>query len=274
MTWKFLWALRKLPSDDPLYWHLVAGDWAAPTPYHAGPISHSVIWLILAGLLYLSMCGRGTVNMWIITLFSLLAGSVYGLIVVYQVSSKITEAKARAVYDFLCLAPSGPWRVNWALCTGALHRYNALRAILILVTFSTLFTSLHLLSIIFKGFESTTVAEMWSIVLLSMMAIPILLFTDYAQSLVIASLIGIMAPTYYSKRVEARLVGIAGFLILQIGAYLLWILLVIVSAKGVNVDHAGWIVVLMVAAMIVSIVRELVVVILNRILARRFDYSL
>lgn len=110
---------------------------------------------------------------------------------------------------------------------------------------------------------------MWSIVLPSMIAIPLLLFTDYAQSLVMASLIGMIAPTYASNRTEARLVGVAAFLILQTGAYLLWILIATVSASQVNADYSGWVVIPIVAAMIVSLIRELVVVALARTLARR-----
>jgi len=212
------------------------------------------------------MCGRGILNLWIITLFSLLAGTVYGLIAVCQVSGKITEAKSRGVYDFLCLTPSGAWRVNWALCTGALHRNNALHAIFILVACSAVFTSLHLLSIILRGFEPTLDTAVGSIILLSV-TIPFLLFTDYAQSLVIASLIGMIAPTYASNRTEARLVGVAAFLTIQTGAYLLWILLATMS----RATGGGWAVIAIAAALIVSIIRELAVVILTRTLARRLD---
>jgi hypothetical protein len=145
---------------------------------------------------------------------------------------------------------------------------------IILVAFSTVFTSLHLLSIILRSFEPTAEAEVRGIMLISLIAIPILLFTDYAQSLVIAALNGILAPTYMSKRAEARLVGVAGFLMLQASAYFLWMLLATASAKGVNTDYNGWVIILIITATIMSIIRELVVMSLMRLLARRLDCPL
>jgi hypothetical protein len=269
LTWKVLRALRNPPGNDALYWHIVTGDWSAPPPYHTSSFGCSITWLVIAALLYLSMCGRGALSIGIITLFSVVAGSAHGLIAAYQISRKITEIKARRVYDFLCLSPSGECRVNWALCAGCLHRYNAFRLMFMFVMIAAVFTSFHLLSIVLRRVDWT--AGEADMVLLSMTAVPLLLVADYAQSLVIAALLGILAPTSTNNSTEARLVAVAGFLTLQTGAYTLWLLLASASAQAANAAYGEAVVLTIASAIAVVIIRELVVAALLHVLARRFD---
>lgn len=125
-----LWrSLRRPPWWHPLYW------WANTRHQHRFTLpailqvryDKSRVHNIRAGLLLLfgllALCAIPVfLGLVLIPLLMIATGPLMGLICALQVSRVIQQEHTNGSYDLLCLTPPGQLLVNWALCTGSLHR--------------------------------------------------------------------------------------------------------------------------------------------------------
>jgi hypothetical protein len=163
-----------------------------------------------------------------------LNGTVYSLIWAIRTSGLIAQERERQTYDVYCLSPEGALGVNWAICTGYLHRNNRLeqihgvvRSLLSIALIMIFLIALVLISNAGQP-RATEFAQQevqrYSIMLVNVTTLICLIFIDHIHSIVLGCLVGILVASYARGRIEAQLGAAGAYLALQISAYVIaWI---------------------------------------------------
>lgn len=219
-----LWgALLNPPRDHPLYHHITRASPSAHTPRLG-------VWI---ELVYLMSC-CGLAFLWplalpwlpLLVMSTLLLGNtLYSMTWAVSISQVIAREREQRTYDLLCLSPSGPLLVNWALCTGCVHRnrvflwvYFGVRLIVtVLLVTLVIALPLALLSLSGRTVQQADLDLLHTGVFA--LALTIVFFSDHVCSFVLAGLVGILASNDLRSSAEARLRVMAGFLALQLLSY-------------------------------------------------------
>lgn len=243
MTSLRLWrALNHPPAMHPLFWLTVR---RFATLNALNPASGRLSWvdrlsiayiLIFSGaLLLINILGANTQSGLITLLMLLLAlpivvpitillrntvlsGSIYGLFWALDISRFIWQERHNRTHDLLCLLPPGGLAADWAICTGCLYRNQTFNQILELrgIMFRIV---LAFSAVIFLGSVSEFSAAEAALFAIDAAVVLIALQVDFAHSIILSGLIGMIAPVYSYSRTDAQLWTAGSFLAAQLSVY-------------------------------------------------------
>lgn len=221
-----------------------------------------------------------------------LMGTVQGAVWALAVCRTILAARAAGLYDLICLSPSGSLGSTLTLCTGCLHRRQALlrvnnqRSLLIVgaivgIMLLAFGASLRqpvpvqptLSRVVTVQFFYMGLALVYAGLFITA------LYLDYIQSVIVGSVIGMIAPTYPLHRADVQFLGVGAFLALQVLTYALtWLLgFAILPAAYQHAQFNGWSADLSLALLRLGIfyaVRACLITGMWRLLARRLNCDL
>ena len=213
-TW-ILWRNLLQPREHPLF------RWTLRQPFDA-PATSTLLWML--PLLSTFACCR----LWaliiplkasfVVILPVAIIGfsTCYVVVYVLRITITITNQREHGTYEQICLSPSGALGTTWALCAAALHRSDALgwidstRKVL---TGLLYFTLISILVTTALRQDAATLSQFW-ILLFEMTALAAGSYIDHVHSMVLGSLVGMLAPTQASG-FDARLWAAGVFLSLQ-----------------------------------------------------------
>lgn len=245
-----LWsALRRPPIHHPLF-RRVSKSRAVALPSRLNTAQRIGLLVFFTIMLYVSL--RYYTQMIFVLIFFIplgltglymaLHGTIAGLYWAVRVSSAISRERERGVYDLLSTSPHGAFSVSWAICTGCQYydqTFNGIGAQRVWysrIFFLTLLLLSAAISLADPRAQSPEgflyVAEL---VLLSAAAF----YVDDIQSTVIGSMIGLIAPTVLRHALDTRIGAFFGFLLLQVSAYALVIVIGFVLLPQIMVDALG-----------------------------------
>jgi hypothetical protein len=144
------------------------------------------------------------------------ANTIYGLVHAYSASGNIAREREQQTYDVLCASPPGILGMHWSYCTGWIHYHWIARYAIIAVLITGIIASIFGLSpqmIFGVGQISLGVG------IVRALAISAIFVIDYAQTLVLSSLVALIVPTYAENEANARLWAVSLLLGLQLAVY-------------------------------------------------------
>jgi hypothetical protein len=165
-----------------------------------------------------------------------LVGLVIGIHVAANISVRLAYERECGRCELTALTPSGLLGASWAVATRYFQRDPLLRRLcyyvdlvhilwlfagLLLLTFS-LFLSIGAVSFRQQNLFGEAVGLHTT---LNLLLILVLVRADYQYSLVAAALIAMIAPTFARNRLESYLIALAGFLVVQVLVFILWLLI-------------------------------------------------
>jgi hypothetical protein len=137
------------------------------------------------------------------------ASTGYVVVWVITVCNAISTERDRGTYDLLCLPPSGALRANWAICTAFLHSHGGLGWISLIRKLCSGLLLLALLSALMITASLSRTASpfqpQFAGLFLDMIALAFVSYIDHIQSVVLGSLIGMLAPQFNWSRMTARI---------------------------------------------------------------------
>jgi hypothetical protein len=165
-------------------------------------------------------------------LFVLLNGSFFGLTWSIAISRTVVREQELGTHDLLSVSPVGALGARWLIGTGCLYRNRALpqangivRAILI-IGFATLMVVALIMLLNIDPARSRSIANTERAQAMSMLiaatALIAALYIDHVQSVVLGSVIGMLAPSYANQRLDAIVWAAGLFLVLQVATYLIF----------------------------------------------------
>jgi hypothetical protein len=168
------------------------------------------------------------------------SGTLYGAIWTIRISGTIAHQQAHGMVDLLCLSPSGRIGMNWAICTGCLHRHAAFAQInsqeawiARLILFIPFIVSANII------FGRVFANSGW-ITLIWLATFILLFYLDHVQSILIGCLIGVLIPQRTANRFEAPFLAGVGFILLQLFTYALVIGVIVFGLPGLyNILHVA-----------------------------------
>ncbi|MEO8607456.1 MAG: hypothetical protein ABI690_06220 [Chloroflexota bacterium] len=216
----------------------------------------------------------------------ILNGTIYSLIWSVRTSGLIAQAREHQTYDLYCMSPEGALGVNWAICTGFLHRNNRLEQIHSVVR-SLLAVALVMIFLIALVLVSNAgqpratefaraEVQRYSLMLVHVTTLICLIFIDHIHSIVLSSLVGILVASYARGKLEAQLGTSGAYLMLQLSAYLVtWIIgfVLIPSLYDENASGLAQISIAVMQVIIFYIVRETMISFLWNMLSKRLNVT-
>lgn len=150
------------------------------------------------------------------------ANIVYGVLLTTNVSGSIARERELRTYDVLCTAPEGTLGIHWAYCTSWIHFHVIYRSAMLVILFIGIVASLVGLSpqIIF-GVGQVPVG----VTLVRGLALGAVFVVDYAQTVIISSLLTLLIPAQIENETNVRLWTASLVLVLQLGVYVPTLLL-------------------------------------------------
>jgi hypothetical protein len=170
-------------------------------------------------------------------IFMVFSGTIYGAIWTLRISGTVAMQRADGMDELLGLSPSGRIGMNWAICTGCLHRHAVFEQVNSQEAWSTrliLFVPLIISANVWFGQllpNSGIVTVIW------LGAFIALLYLDHVQSIIIGCLLGVLIPQRATSRFDAQLFALIGFIILQLLTYLTTIIIAFILPVLYNSLH-------------------------------------
>jgi hypothetical protein len=181
-------------------------------------------------------------------LFILLNGTIYGVWWAILIADTITKEREQGTYELLSISPVGTLGTRWLIGTGCLHRNRALEqahmlvVALMVIALVTLGVMMFIVSINLDPAHARSLAnrEDGQMLLTATWVVLFVvgLYIDHAQSIVLGSLAGMLAPSYVKTRFDARVWGAGVFLIAQVSTYTVFWLSAIILLPSLF-DAAG-----------------------------------
>ncbi|MBZ0282499.1 MAG: hypothetical protein K8L97_17295 [Anaerolineae bacterium] len=160
-------------------------------------------------------------------------GILYGVDCALRISAAIAREHENNTYHLLSLAPPGPLGVSWAICTSALYRNREFdrfhiivrTSIVIALVIVSIVAGLTLMwqSAVVSRFPQPTMLTVLHFI--NLVCILVAIYIEYVQSAVLGCIVGMLIPTYADNRLDAGLYALGVFLLLQITAYFLTVLI-------------------------------------------------
>jgi hypothetical protein len=165
----------------------------------------------------------------------ILNGTIYSLIWSVRTSGLIAQEREHQTYDLFCMSPEGALGVNWAICTGFLHRNNRLEQIhgVVRTLLGIALVIIFLIALVLVSNagqpRATTFAQeevrRYSLMLVHVTTLICLIFIDHVHSIVLSCLVGILVASYARGKLEAQIGTAGAYLALQITSYTLtWLI--------------------------------------------------
>ncbi len=226
LSWSLWRRLKRSIPGHPAYQRVIIQQ-PQPMPWYAGcGIIIAAPLVILPGLILMS--------------------AVYGLRWAVQIAGAIAREREAGMYDLLALTPLGSFGISWVITSAYLHRNESLEQIQsagawLMRAFFTLVVMLSAAS-----FSLTPVIPSDANPALGQFIIPLYLVTfglavylDHIQSVALACIVGMLVPTYATRRMDAGLAASGIYLLIQIATYALTLLLGF-SLIPALFDSLGW----------------------------------
>ena len=225
LSWKLWRALNRAPQRSPLYRraYLKQGAPMTPLPFRIplfGLFKNASL-VVLPVILVLLGAPILVMLYYLALLFAPLllpiANTIYGLYHAYSSSASIARERERQTYDVLCASPPGILGMHWSYCTGWIHYHWVYRYTMIGVLVTGIIATIFGLSsqMVF-GVGATSVI----VTIVRTLAVGGIFVLDYAQTLILSTLVALIVPTYAENESNARLWAVSLFLMLQGAVYL------------------------------------------------------
>lgn len=210
------------PAEHPVHNQMVRQGGVTSLPIWGGLVLGL---LSCCGLSMLMVNVRASFNALFFTfLFTISTGVAVGWAV--SIAAALVRERERNTYDVLCVTPDGPERVDWAICTGRLHRDDTLhwmvdsRMLFVILLFTAIVMLLFSTALGSRRFDPYG----FTVVLVTVISVGITTYLDLVQSLVLCGLVGMWVPRYARTGLDARLWAAGGFLLLQVVTFIAAIL--------------------------------------------------
>lgn len=160
-------------------------------------------------------------------------GLIYGLDCAIRISQIIAQERKNNTFELLALCPAGVLAVSWVLCTSSLYQqrlFSRMReivrtatriAIAVIGVMIGLFIAISFTIIL----SSSQLTLPIIVPLINVLAVVVLIYSEYVQSTVIGCLVGLVIPTYSNGPIDSVLYAPAVFLLLKIIGYVLGIII-------------------------------------------------
>ncbi len=223
-----LWRHLLDPPIDPVYERTLR---TRPSSY---PIS-AVAWGALIFSLF-TCCGLWTLllplrSSLVVLLFIVIiaATTFYVAAWMIQIAAALARERNHSVYDLLCVTPPGTLGITWAISAACLHSDDALGwidASRKVLTAMTVFTLTVIVVTISLRDTTPTVLSILQLTL-DIAIVTAVSYADHVQTVILGSLIAMLAPTYVRGSIDAQVMALFVFLTLQVAACLPTVLIVI-----------------------------------------------
>lgn len=232
LTYRLWRALKRPPRNHPLFRRALSGAKDDVPPLTGLAIS----WLFMCSAF--ALCGAVIWTAIPLTVLALVTGlnTLMGALWATSIATTIAQAQSRGQMGILGVLPLGPLGVAWALTTGCLHRRSGFFWVPFLVQLMTIILLILLAAgivitqvvIMNERVGSASQASNQDIIPLAMIAMAFVagFFFDHTHSVVMACLLGMLAPVDARYSAEVRLRGLLGYLLLQVSQYVLVAVLV------------------------------------------------
>jgi hypothetical protein len=231
MTWRWWQTLKNPPASHPLFLRIKASS--------AGPQRK----IIVASLIGIAMFEIATFLLSVFSptlqslalIFSLIIpaallvmtfnSTLYAMQWTASISGAIAREHEMRRYDLLCLLPIGAAGTCMVICAGCLDQDSTFKNIprferMPISRSQASFLVIVALLVLLRYFSEDRPSEIVFFIVFLIAAMTGFL-VDYVQAAVMATLTGILTPTYIHGQNDARLLGALGFLLIQISTYLL-----------------------------------------------------
>jgi hypothetical protein len=156
-------------------------------------------------------------------------GTYYGLAWTQNIAMLLARQQEARIYDFLCVAPPGEPGVCWLVTVGSLYhqmkRFNlvyASRYSYLLIAYGTAVAFLLNLAFWGDSFEPDGLRILYIVVMT--LAVTAYFYFDFIQSVILGSLIGMIASTYVHNSAQVRPAAAWALMTVQFGSYIgIWI---------------------------------------------------
>ena len=213
-----LWNHLLYPPVHPLSQRTLA----SPATHYVIPAMRGVVPLLVA----LTVCGfwmvstESAASVVLFVLFMAASASTgYVGVWVITVGNAIATEQDRGTYDLLCLSPSGALGANWAICAAFLHSHDSLRWIGLIRKLCAGLLLLALLSALMitasLNRTESPFQPQFAALFLDMTTLAFVSYIDHVQSVVLGSLIGMLAPQFAWSTIAARVWAPWLFVIMQ-----------------------------------------------------------
>lgn len=269
-TWLFWRALQAPPITNPLFVQVRGID---------RPSWLDRAWNLFMGLMLVMLFVKPPIFVIAILLipiaYPILSSTCYGVIFALRTSSMIFTRRQQGSYDLIRLTPGGAWQAFWGVCAGSVHHNGDLdrlyhylkRIITILLTMGVfmLIASLVLPTERLKIEFATMGIAVFTVIAL--------MYLELSQLSIISILIGMLFAIYARTTVDSRIGALVGFLTVQLTIYLTSAVLILslLYPRLTTIDISPVIAMLIACTVVlayISIVRELVMLILWRLISR------
>ncbi|MEM9951600.1 MAG: hypothetical protein AAF846_08380 [Chloroflexota bacterium] len=213
-------------------------------------------------------------------------GTLLGAIWVTNIAISLMMMQNSNRYDLMRVTTLSSIGIAWQFALGVIYRHDWLRrvnrvvrwvATLILVALIP--ATLLLLFSIARGNNTLLQVQQWNILrdLLTMSVIVIFFWLDHMQSIIVAFLWGLLSPTFIHDRSLARVLMPTLYCILQIGTYLVSVIIYLLIRAIIGVllgsTFIGFISSLLLGLLSFFIIREAILSLLVRLLILRYESS-
>ena len=282
ITWRLWQTLKIPPYNSPLFRRMANMETTrSPLSRRLGyvPDVLLVLFFIFVFALGAITLVQGFTFITIIATLIIFGGTLYALDWSIAIADVISREREHHTFDLLSLMPAGPFGAAWTIALGQLYRdASFLRR-------RERFERLILMTLVFTGFLlaigllaqfHTESRVQYVLAILSLGAFVLAAYLDFAQSIIVGLLVGVLANTYNLGRLDAQFIAMFGFLAVQISGYLIVYLVgfVVLPTAALVLDIEATTMQLLLSAprlLIFFLVREATVALLWRLLLQRYN---
>lgn len=182
---------------------------------------------LLGLLMFIGILALGVPLLFFSYLIVFMGGVIAGGNAAAGISSEIAREQEKGRYDLIALSPPGMFGAGWALATRFLRtNRNTLRLAKLIRAFHLIcFLGVILIVVMnlviaggtgmIESIMDTGFIEMAAVLMLIAA-----LHLDFIQAVLLGALIGILAPSYTSRRIDSSIAAVGGFLGIQFTIYL------------------------------------------------------
>jgi len=273
VTWLLWRALQSPPTKNPLYQKMQSADRSS----WLDRFWNGLIGLLLI-LLFLKPPLFAIILLSVPIMYPMLSSTCYGVLFSLRTSTMIFARRQQGSYDLIRISPNGAWTSFWAICAGSVHHNGDLNRLnhyikRIMTMLVTLCAVLLLASPVVP--TERLQAEFMAMVIVLFTVISLMVL-ELTQSSVLGTLIGMVFAIVARNTVDSRLGSLVGFLSIQLTTYLTSIVLVLSFLYPTfdNADVSPALAMLLgclTLILYIAILREVMMVILWRLIARRLN---
>jgi hypothetical protein len=253
MTWKLWRALQRPPVRHPLYRRALLLRPAEGLRFDDAVTLH-FLWRLVLPLLFMSIFALTPIILPLVIVTPLLLPVIINWCSIQwavRTGGAIASENERGTYDLAALTPPGAFGASWTICSACIHRGSSFSDlhtfVRVLVKFLFLMTGIgFVIAILIAAARSPGVSagaafsQSTFVNLFHAAALVTAFYLDHVQSVVVGGLVGMLAPNYVRNHLDARAWGLFGYLLLQVGTYLLtWLIgfqVIPVLYEGLNLN--------------------------------------